>query len=318
MAKQKKQAEAQVEEQEQEVGLLDQILTEGRMARDEFQKERAKDMIGEFVGQVMSGEITMSRNMDATINARIAEIDRLVSSQMNDIMHHEDFQKLEGSWRGLHQLVSSSLTSPQLKIRVMSATKKDLLKDFERALEFDQSAMFKKLYEEEYGTFGGAPYGALIGDYEFGNHPQDMALLENISQVAAAAHAPFLSAASADLFGWNEFSEMSEVRDISKIFDRTEYMKWRSFRESEDSRYVGLTLPHTLGREPYGSATKPTESFMFEEDVDGTDHKKISLDKRGICYGRKFNRSILYLWLVRCYSRRRRRRTRGRTSNPYL
>ena len=274
MAKQKKQAEAQVEEKEQEAGLLDQILTEGRMARDEFQKERAKDMIGEFVGQVMNGEITMSRNMDATINARIAEIDRLVSAQMNDIMHHEDFQKLEGSWRGLHQLVSSSLTSPQLKIRVMSATKKDLLKDFERALEFDQSSMFKKLYEEEYGTFGGAPYGALIGDYEFGNHPQDMALLENISQVAAAAHAPFLSAASADLFGWNEFSEMSEVRDISKIFDRTEYMKWRSFRESEDSRYVGLTLPHTLGREPYGAATKPTESFMFEEDVDGTNHKK--------------------------------------------
>jgi len=274
MAKQKKQADAQVEEKEQEAGLLDQILTEGRMARDEFQKERAKDMIGEFVGQVMNGEITMSRNMDATINARIAEIDRLVSAQMNDIMHHEDFQKLEGSWRGLHQLVSSSLTSPQLKIRVMSATKKDLLKDFERALEFDQSSMFKKLYEEEYGTFGGAPYGALIGDYEFGNHPQDMALLENISQVAAAAHAPFLSAASADLFGWNEFSEMSEVRDISKIFDRTEYMKWRSFRESEDSRYVGLTLPHTLGREPYGAATKPTESFMFEEDVDGTNHKK--------------------------------------------
>ncbi len=157
MAKQKKQEEAQVEEKEQEVGLLDQILTEGRMARDEFQKERAKDMIGEFVGQVMSGEITMSKNMDATINARVAEIDRLVSSQMNEIMHHADFQKLEGSWRGLHHLIKNSLTGTQLKIRVMSCTKKDLLKDFERALEFDQSTMFKKLYEEEYGTYGGAP-----------------------------------------------------------------------------------------------------------------------------------------------------------------
>ncbi|MEZ5343911.1 MAG: type VI secretion system contractile sheath large subunit, partial [Pyrinomonadaceae bacterium] len=275
MAKEKtQQAEAQVEVEEQEGGLLDQILTQGRMARDEFQKDRAKDMIGEFVGQVMRGEITMSKNMDATINARIAEIDRLVSAQMNEIMHHEDFQKLEGSWRGLHHLVSNTLTSPQLKLRVMSCTKKDLLKDFERALEFDQSAMFKKLYEEEYGTFGGAPYGALIGDFEFGNHPQDMALLENIAQVAAAAHAPFFSAASAGMFGWDEFSEMSEVRDVSKIFDRTEYMKWRSFRESEDSRYVGLTLPHTLGRVPYGAATKPTETFMYEEDVDGTDHKK--------------------------------------------
>lgn len=272
--KAKQQEEAQVEEQVQEVNLLDQILTEGRLARDEFQKESAKDMIAEFVGQVMSGQLTMSKNMDVAINARIAEIDRLVTAQMNEIMHHEDFQKLEGSWRGIHHLVKNSLTGNQLKIRVMSVSKKDLLKDFERALEFDQSNMFKKIYEEEYGTFGGAPYGAIIGDYEFGNHPQDMALLESISGVAAAANAPFISAASAGMFGWDTFSEMSEVRDVSKIFDRTEYMKWRSFRESEDSRYVGLTLPHVLGREPYGAATKPTETFRFEEDVDGTDHKK--------------------------------------------
>lgn len=272
--KAKQQEEAQVEEQVQEVNLLDQILTEGRLARDEFQKESAKDMIAEFVGQVMSGQLTMSKNMDVAINARIAEIDRLVTAQMNEIMHHEDFQKLEGSWRGIHHLVKNSLTGTQLKIRVMSVSKKELLKDFERALEFDQSNMFKKIYEEEYGTFGGAPYGALIGDYEFGNHPQDMALLESISGVAAAANAPFISAASAGMFGWDTFSEMSEVRDVSKIFDRTEYMKWRSFRESEDSRYVGLTLPHVLGREPYGAATKPTETFRFEEDVDGTDHKK--------------------------------------------
>lgn len=269
-----KQEEAQVGEQVQEVSLLDQILTEGRLARDEFQKERAKDMIAEFVGQVMSGELTMSKNMDVAINARIAEIDRLVTAQMNEIMHHEEFQKLEGSWRGVHHLVKNSLTSTMLKIRVMSVSKKELLKDFERALEFDQSNMFKKIYEEEYGTFGGAPYGALIGDYEFGNHPQDMALLESVSQVAAAAHAPFISAASAGMFGWDTFSDMTEVRDVSKIFDRTEYMKWRSFRESEDSRYVGLTLPHVLGREPYGEATKPTETFRFEEDVDGKDHKK--------------------------------------------
>ena len=272
--KAKQQEDAQVEEQVQEVSLLDKILTDGRLARDEFQKESAKDMIAEFVGQVMSGQLTMSKNMDVAINARIAEIDRLVTAQMNEIMHHEDFQKLEGSWRGIHHLVKNSLTGTQLKIRVMSVSKKELLKDFERALEFDQSNMFKKIYEEEYGTFGGAPYGALIGDYEFGNHPQDMALLESISGVAAAANAPFISAASAGMFGWDTFSEMSEVRDVSKIFDRTEYMKWRSFRESEDSRYVGLTLPHVLGREPYGAATKPTETFRFEEDVDGTDHKK--------------------------------------------
>jgi type VI secretion system protein ImpC len=301
MAKEKKQAEVQVQEQEavEAGGLLDQILTEGRMARDEFQTERAKDMISEFVGQVMRGEITMSKNMDATINARIAEIDRLVTAQMNEIMHHEDFQKMEGSWRGLHHLVKNSLTGPQLKIRVMSCTKKELLKDFERALEFDQSSMFKKLYEEEYGTFGGAPYGALIGDFEFGNHPQDMALLSSISQVAAAAHAPFLSAASPDLFGWNEFSEMTEVRDLSKIFDRTEYMKWRSFRESEDSRYVGLTLPHVLGREPYGNATKPTETFNFEENVDGTDHKKYLWSNAAYSLGTRLTEAFsMHGWCV--------------------
>jgi type VI secretion system protein ImpC len=274
MADKAKQQEAQVQEEVQETSLLDQILTEGRLARDDYQREQAKDMIGEFVNQVMSGELTMSKNMDVAINARIAEIDRVISAQLNVVMHHEEFQKLEGSWRGLHYLVKNSLTGPQLKIRVMSATKKELLKDFERALEFDQSALFKKVYEDEYGTFGGAPYGALIGDYEFGNHPQDLALLESLSQVAAAAHAPFISAASADMFGWDEFSQMTEVRDISKIFDTTMYAKWRSFRESEDSRYVGLTLPHVLGRVPYGAATKPTESFNFEEDVDGTNHKK--------------------------------------------
>ncbi len=274
MAEKKAQEAAAVETQEQEGSLLDQILTEGRMARDEFQKESAKDMISTFVSSVMAGELTMSKNMDVAINARIAEIDRLLSAQLNEIMHQEEFQKLEASWRGLHHLVVNSLTGTQLKIRVMNVSKKDLLKDLEKALEFDQSALFKKVYEEEYGTFGGAPYGALIGDYEFGNHPQDMALLEKISQVAAAAHAPFFSAASSGMFGWDEFHEMSEVRDVSKIFDRVEYMKWRSFRESEDSRYVGLTLPHVLGRTPYGAATKPTETFNFEEDVDGKDHKK--------------------------------------------
>lgn len=299
MAKQKEKEAAKVVEQEKEPGLLDQILTEGRMARDDLQIERAKDMMSEFVSQVMSGELTMSKNMDATINARVAEIDRLVSSQMNDIMHHPDFQKLEGSWRGMHHLIKNSLTGTQLKIRMISVTKADLLKDFERALEFDQSSIFKKVYEEEYGTFGGAPYGALIGDFEFGNHPQDMALLESMSQVAAAAHAPFLSAASPDLFGWDTFSEMTEVRDISKIFDRTEYMKWRSFRDSEDSRYVGLTLPHVLGREPYGAATKPTETFMFEEDVDGTDHKKYLWSNAAYALGTRLTEAFsMHGWCV--------------------
>ena len=299
MADKAQQKEAAVETQEQEVSLLDQILTEGKMARDEFQKEQAKDMIAEFVGQVMSGELTMSKNMDAAINARIAEIDRLLSSQLNEIMHHESFQKLEGSWRGLHYLVKNTLTSPMLKLRVMNINKKELLKDFERALDFDQSTLFKKIYEEEYGTFGGAPYGAIIGDYEFGNHPQDMALLDKLAGVAAASHAPFLSAAAPGMFGWESFHEMTEVRDVSKIFDRSEYMKWRSFRESEDSRYVGLTIPHVLGREPYSSATKPTETFRFEEDVDGTDHKKYLWTNAAYSLGTRLTESFaMHGWCV--------------------
>lgn len=299
MTEKANQAEAKVEEQVQEVSLLDQILTESRMARDDYQKEQAKDMIAEFVNQVMSGELTMSKNMDVAINARIAEIDRLLSAQLNEIMHHEDFQKLEASWRGLHYLVRNSLTGPQLKIRVMSATKKELLKDFERALEFDQSTLFKKIYEEEYGMFGGAPYGAIIGDYEFGNHPQDLALLESIAGVAAAAHAPFLSAASPDMFGWDEFSQMTDVRDISKIFDTAMYAKWRSFRESEDSRYVGLTLPHVLGRVPYGAATKPTETFNFEEDVDGKDHKKYLWTNAAYALGTRLTEAFsMHGWCV--------------------
>ena len=300
MAKQREDATTQVQEQEVlESGLLDKILTEGRMARDEFQKEHAKDMIAEYVKQVMSGEMTMSRNMDATINARIAEIDRVLSAQLNEIMHQEDFQKLEASWRGLHHLVSNSLTGPMLKIRVMSVTKKELLKDFERALEFDQSNLFKKIYEEEYGTFGGAPFGALIGDFEFSNHPQDMALLDRLAGVAAAAHAPFLSAANASLFGWSEFSDMTEVRDVSKIFDRVEYLKWRSFRDSEDSRYVGLTIPHILMREPYGEATRPTETFRFEEDVDGKNHKKYLWGNAAYALGTRLTEAFsMHGWCV--------------------
>jgi type VI secretion system protein ImpC len=292
--------DAQTQTEVQESGsLLDQIITDSKMARDDFQKERAKDMISEFVGQVMSGELTLSKNMDVAINSRIAEIDRLLSEQMNEIMHHPDFQKLEGSWRGLNHLVKNSLTGTQLKIRVLNVNKKDLLKDLERAVEFDQSALFKKVYEDEYGTFGGAPFGALIGDYEFTNHPQDMSLLEKIAGVAATAHAPFLSAASPELFGWDEYSQMTEVRDVSKIFDRTEYVKWRSFRESEDSRYVGLTLPRVLGREPYGAATRPIETFNFEEDVTGKDHSKYLWSNAAYALGTRLTEAFsMHGWCV--------------------
>jgi type VI secretion system protein ImpC len=189
-------------------------------------------------------------------------------------MHAPEFQKLEGSWRGLHYLVMQSETSVMLKLRVLNISKKELGKDLEKAAEFDQSALFKKVYEEEYGTFGGAPYGALIGDYEFGRNPQDLALLEKISNVAAAAHAPFLAAAEPGIMGLESFTDLPNPRDLAKKFETPDYAKWKSFRESEDSRYVGLTLPRVLIRLPYGPETVPIETFNFKEDVDGTDHSK--------------------------------------------
>src|SRR6184192_419080 len=243
-------------EQQGESDLLTRILEKGKLARNEVQAQQAKDMIGEFVQEVMQGQLVVSKDMESAINARIAEIDRLLSAQLNEIMHAEEFQKLEGSWRGLNHLVMNSETGTMLKIRVLNVSKKELVKDLEKAVEFDQSALFKKVYEEEYGVFGGAPFGALVGDYEFGKHPEDIELLEKVSNVAAAAHAPFVAAAGADLFNLDSWTSLDAPRDLAKIFDTTEYAKWKSFRASEDSRYVRLTLPHTLGRMPYGKETK--------------------------------------------------------------
>jgi len=285
------------EEATSQTDLLSRILDEGRMARNETQTEQAKDLIAEFVQQVMQGQLTMSKDLESSINARIAAIDTVVSSQLNEVMHAGEFQALEASWRGLHHLVFESETSTMLKIRVFNVSKKDLLKDMERASEFDQSALFKKVYEEEFGTFGGAPFGTLIGDYEFSNHPQDMSLLEKITSVAASANAPFISAASPQLFGWDSYQDLAEVRDLSKIFDRTEYAKWRAFRESEDSRYCGLTLPHTLMRLPYGRETVPTETFNFEEDVDGTDTKKYLWGNAAYSFGTRLTEAFaMYQW----------------------
>jgi type VI secretion system protein ImpC len=258
----------------EETALLDTILSKGMRARDDDSRERGRDLLKEFVAQLLDPSIVVAKDTEKTINLRIAEIDRLLSAQLNEVMHAAEFQKLEGSWRGLHYLVHQSETGTRLKLRVLNVSKKDLLNDMERASEFDQSALFKKVYEDEYGMAGGFPIGALVGDYEFGRHPQDVELLERISNVAAAAHAPFLSAAAPQLFGWDSFTELSRPRDLAKIFETNEYVKYRSFRDSEDSRYVGLTLPHTLARLPYGKETVPVEAFNYEEDVDGTDHSK--------------------------------------------
>lgn len=279
--------------------LLDFIVENSRVAANANEKATARDQIAELVDEVLAGTVTLSRDLAASIDARIAELDQLLSDQVNAIMHHPDFQKLEASWRGLKYLVMQSETSPMLKIRMMNAAKKDLIKDFKSAPEFDQSALFKKIYEEEYGTFGGAPYAALIGDYEFSRHPEDFYLLDELSHVAASGHAPLISAAAPGLFGLESFSDIGKPRDLSKIFDTVEYAKWKSFRESDDSRYVGLVLPHVLGRLPYGKDTAPLEDFNFEEDVDGTNHDKYLWTNAAYAFGARLTDAFAkYGWLA--------------------
>jgi len=262
------------ETQTTEVSLLDQIVSQGRFGKDTVAQERGKDMVKEFINQVLEGKMTLSRDAEATIGARIADIDRLISLQLNEVMHHPSFQKLEATWTGIRQLVLQSETSDMLKIKLLNVSKRDLLRDLRRALEFDQSAFFIKVYEEEFGVFGGAPFAALVGDYEFGRSGEDVELLEKVAQVASAAHAPFLSAAAPEMMNLTEFSQLSGIRDVSKVFDTTESAKWKGFRQSDDSRYVALALPHVLLREPYGKDTKQIEEFAFEEGVDGKDHSK--------------------------------------------
>jgi type VI secretion system protein ImpC len=262
------------EEQVLERGLLDQIVDEGRLARDVSARERGKDLVREFVAQVLDGSMTVAKDAEVMINARIAQIDHLISIQLNEVLHHPSFQKLESTWRGLKYLLDQSETSENLKIKILNASKRDLLRDLQRAPEFDQSALFKKAYEEEFGIFGGSPFAALVGDYEFGRGPEDIELLEKISQVASAAHAPFISAASPEMFNLDSFTSLDAPRDMGKVFDTTEYAKWKSFRQSEDSRYVALTCPRILMRLPYGKATTPVEAFNYEEHVDGSDHSK--------------------------------------------
>jgi type VI secretion system protein ImpC len=259
-----------------DLSLLDRIVLEGNMAVEPSQGVYAKKLIGQLASQILDEGMRTSpdKGVVAMINERVAEIDKLLTDQLNAIMHDEAFQALEASWTGLHDMVYGTETSTRLKLRLLNVTKKELLKDLETAVDHDMSVLFKKVYEEEYGTFGGYPYSLLIGDYTFGRHPQDIALLERMSKVAAAAHAPFIAAAAPSLFDIKSFTELGVTRDLSKIFESAELATWRSFRASEDSRYVSLVLPSYAARLPYGAKTKPVETFNFEEDVDGTDHSK--------------------------------------------
>jgi type VI secretion system protein ImpC len=254
--------------------VLDQIVREGRFGAAAPEQARGRGLVRRFVEEVLQGAMTVGSDTEAMISQRIAEIDRLVSAQVAEIMHHPPFQRLEASWRGLRYLLSQSETGANLKIKVLNVSRKELLRDLQRAPGFDQSALFKKVYEEEFGVFGGTPFGALLGDYAFGRGGEDVELLEKVSQVAAAAHAPFITGASCEMFNLPSYRELDAPRDLRAVFDTTEYARWKSFRDSEDSRYVALTLPRMLLREPYGRDGISVDAFDFDERVDGTDHDR--------------------------------------------
>ncbi|ERK11415.1 type VI secretion system contractile sheath large subunit [Serratia sp. JSRIV001] len=256
-------------------GYLNQVIDNTQAIRRESDRHRMQTQLRHFLTEVVSGAIVVSSDLIGSIEGRIAAIDELLSRQISLIIHAPEFQRKESSWRGLHKLVQASATE-NTQIRLLQCTKRDLSKDFKSASDFDQSTLFKCVYESEYGTFGGVPFAAFIGDFQFDNTPQDIELLEHISHVAAAAHAPFLSAIAPGMLSMNNFSEMQAPRNLAKLFETSDYARWRSFRQKEDSRYIGLTLPQVLGRMPYGARTVSVDTFNFteylREDAVGSDY----------------------------------------------
>ncbi|PIE19632.1 MAG: type VI secretion system contractile sheath large subunit [Proteobacteria bacterium] len=270
------------------------------------QTDRAQESVEHAVRtlaeQALAGSVTISADVIETIKSLIAELDKKLTDQVNQILHHPDFQQLEGAWRGLHHLVNNTETDEMLKIRVMNISKKDLhktLKKFKGAA-WDQSPLFKRAYEEEYGQLGGEPYGCMVGDYHFDHSPQDCELLGEMAKIAAAAHCPFISGAAASVMQMESWSELANPRDLTNIFGTPEYAGWRALRDSEDARYIGLTLPRFLARLPYGAKTDPVEEFDFEEDVSGVDASRYVWANSAYAMAVNINRSFkLYGWCSR-------------------
>ncbi|MDR2781825.1 MAG: type VI secretion system contractile sheath large subunit [Holosporaceae bacterium] len=277
--------------------ILKEMFVQGKLAKEPSAEVYACSILLELLAKIEETKVTIIKNPLAFVEKAVFNIDAKLSAQINEILHNLAFQELEGLWRALHYLIMNTETSTQLKIRIMNISKKDLLDDLENAVEFDQSQLFKKVYEEEYGTFGGHPYSCLIGGYEFTRHPQDIALLEKISNVAAAAHAPFVAAAHPKMFDMESFTHLAGPRDISKIFESTEMIKWRSFRDSEDSRYVALVLPRVLMRLPYGPDTLPVDGMNYVESIDGTDNSQFCWGNASFILGQRIGYAVsLYKW----------------------
>ena len=282
-----------------ELGVL--LQKEFKPKTDEA-KSAVEQAVQTLAQQALVNTKVIGSDVVLSIEAIIAELDRKLSEQINLIMHHQDFQRLEGAWRGLHYLVNNTETDEMLKIRVMNITKLELGKTLKRykGTAWDQSPLFKKIYEEEYGQFGGEPFGTLVGDYYFDQSPPDVELLGEMGKVSAAAHCPFIAGASPTVMQMDTWQELANPRDLTKIFTTPEYAAWRSLRESEDSRYIGLAMPRFLSRLPYGAKTSPVEEFDFEEDTGAADHSKYTWANAAYAMATNITRSFkLYGWCSR-------------------
>ncbi len=254
-----------------------------------------ENAVGILAEHALANTVTASRDAEMTIESIIAEIDRKLSEQINQIIHHADFQQLEGAWRGLHYLIKNTETDELLKIRVMCISKKDLGITLKRhkGIGWDQSPIFEKIYEEVYSQFGGEPYGCLVGDYHFDHSPPDVEMLRELSRISASAHSPFIAGASPTVMQMDSWQELANhPRDLTTIFSNVEYMQWRSLRESEDSRYIGLAMPRFLARLPYGARTNPVDEFDFEEDTDSADHRRYTWANSAYAMAVNINRSF--------------------------
>jgi type VI secretion system protein ImpC len=270
------------------------LLNKEFKPKTEQAREAVELAVKTLAEQALSNSVTMSDDSYRTISAIIGEIDRKLSEQINLIIHHEQFQALENGWRGLHYLVNNTETDEKLKIRFMDVSKNELRRNLKRfkGVGWDQSPLFKSIYEAEYGQLGGEPYGCMVADYFFDHTPPDVEMLQSISKVAAAAHTPFISGASPAVMQMDSWQELANPRDLTKIFQNTEYAPWHSLRQSDDSRYIGLAMPRFLGRLPYGVKTNPVDEFDFEEDTDGTDHSKYNWVNAAYAMAVNINRSF--------------------------
>jgi type VI secretion system protein ImpC len=278
------------------------ILKQNFKPRSERAATEVENAVQTLVTQALADSTVIKNDVIDTIEGMIAKLDEKLSAQMNEVLHAPEFQQLESAWRGLHYLVYNSETDATLKIRVMNAGKSEVYRNLKLfpGARWDQSPLFKKVYEQEFGVLGGEPYGCLVADYQFSHNPVDVQILRDLSKVAASAHAPLLTGADPNLLGMDAWTELSNPRDLSKVFDTPEYAAWKGLRDAVDSRYLALCMPRVLSRLPYGAKSEPVEEFAFEEDTDGHKGEKYGWMNAAYAMAANVNRAFKeYGWTVR-------------------